>query len=219
MKSMFFSNNNNNNTITYANFPNKISANNHYSNQKNMLTLSQKTVTFPNPPSFINSMNSSKPSSQTSESKKLLWGEPIWFFFHTMAHKVKDQSFEYIRSGFLQTIYSICSYLPCPACSKHAVEYLNGINFMTIKTKTDLKNVLFSFHNSVNERKRVSLFPYEDLDSKYDKANTVNIVNNFMIVFLEKSKNTKMMANDFHKNRVISQLKDWLNTNLVHFDP
>ena len=204
MKSSMFFSNNNNKTITTNTFPNQLS----------MLTLSQKTMTYSNPPLA----NQSNNIAQSSQPKKLLWGEPIWFFFHTMAHKVKDEYFDRIKNGLLQMIYSICSYLPCPTCAEHAKEYLNGINFMTIQTKSDLKNMLFNFHNSVNERKNISLFSYSDIDPKYDKAITVNIINNFMIVFSERSKNTKMMANDFHKNRVVSQLRDWLTINTIYFD-
>ena len=86
-------------------------------------------------------------------SKQMKWGEPVWFFLHTISHKIKDDSFVQMRSDLLKYIYTICTNLPCPDCSNHAKTYLNGINFNNIKTKTDLQIMLFEFHNSVNARK------------------------------------------------------------------
>ena len=81
----------------------------------------------------------------------------------------KEESFHYIRVELLNNIYSICVNLPCPVCSAHAKEYMEKINFNTIRTKEDLKNMLFQFHNNVNLRKNVYLFPREQLDEKYDE--------------------------------------------------
>jgi hypothetical protein len=150
--------------------------------------------------------------------KKMKWGEPTWFLFHTLAYKVKDEYFRDIRVELLNNIYSICVNLPCPLCANHAREYMNKINFNSITNKEDLKSLLFHFHNEVNKKKNYSQFPYSELDDKYSKAITINIIQNFMGHFEEKNKSPNMISNDFHRKRLINTLKDWFNKNIQYFD-
>lgn len=151
--------------------------------------------------------------------KSMKWGEPTWFFFHTIAEKVKEEKFDSIRKELLNLVYSICANLPCPDCASHASEYMRGINFNAIKTKQNLKDLFFNFHNVVNEKKGFEKFPYDKLDEKYSKAIFVNIVQNFLIHFQNKHSSIHMIANDLHRNRVVEQIKSWLQENIVHFNP
>lgn len=152
-------------------------------------------------------------------TKKLLWGEPIWFLFHTLAHKLKDSSFFKVKSELLNIIFLICTNLPCPDCANHAARYLQGINFDAIVTKTQLKDMLFNFHNAVNMKKGFPIFPRDQLDGKYDAAITVNIINNFYYNFDKSSNNQKMAANSFHRTRTIQRMKAWIANNANHFNP
>ena len=150
--------------------------------------------------------------------KKMKWGEPTWYLFHTLAEKVKDEHFAIIREGLLNTIYSICANLPCPDCAEHASAYLNGINFKTIQTKDQLKKLLFMFHNIVNAKKGFPLFPIHELDTKYSQMNLIHVIYTFMPYFQDKSKSIRMIANDFHRSRLAVQLKKWFNSNIRFFD-
>jgi hypothetical protein len=152
-------------------------------------------------------------------SKKLPWGEPIWFLFHTLAHKIKEGSFNVIKDELLNIIFLICNNLPCPDCANHATRYLQGINFDAILTKEQLKEMLFNFHNSVNMRKGLPIFPREQLDEKYNTAITINIINNFYYNFDKSSHNQKMAANGFHRTRTIQRMKIWIAKNIYYFDP
>ena len=116
---------------------------------------------------------------QEPEKKKMKWGQPVWFFFHTIAEKVKPESFAIIRMELLQLVTSICKNLPCPTCSQHAVTYLANTNINTIQTKDQLIDFFYTFHNDVNKRKGFAQFPRELLQEKYSKANTLNIINHF----------------------------------------
>lgn len=160
--------------------------------------------------------------TQTSEPvekpKKMKWGEPTWFFLHTMAEKVKPEYFDTIRQGFLGQISAICRNLPCPDCANHAARYLDGSNFNRIQTKDDLINFLYDFHNAVNTKKGIPLFPKEQLHEKYSKANTVNIINYFIVHFTDKSKSIRMISNDMYRARIINTLKTWLNANIQFFE-
>ena len=108
------------------------------------------------------------------------WGQPTWFMLHTLAEKVKHDSFPAIRKELLNMIYTICNNLPCPICRSHALDYLNSVNYNTIMTKDQLKRILFDFHNSVNLRKNYPLFPMEEVNAKYSTAITDKIIQNFM---------------------------------------
>jgi len=151
--------------------------------------------------------------------KKMRWGEPTWFLFHTLAHKLNDESFDLKKMDLLNVISSICSNLPCPDCANHASEYMKNINFYAIKTKQDLKNMLFQFHNVVNQRKGLTLFPIDDLDPKYSTANTKTIIQNFMYFFQDKHYSIRMIANDMYRAKIIVKLKGWFNDNIQYFDP
>lgn len=149
--------------------------------------------------------------------KKMVWGEPTWLLFHTLAEKVKEEDFPFIRVELLNIIYSICSNLPCPICTKHATTYLNGINFNAIQTKQQLKHVLFVFHNEVNQRKFVPLFTYDQLDSTYTRANTAAIIHQFIHIFSDKNKNMKLIADDFIRTKIVQKLSEWFYINIHHF--
>jgi len=161
-----------------------------------------------------------KPESpiEEPEKKRMIWGPAVWFLFHTLAEKVREEMFTSIRVELLNNIYSISVNLPCPMCATHAKEYLDRINFNRIQTKEDLKNMLFHFHNDVNKRKNVPLFPRDELDEKYSKAVTVNIIHNFMHHFQDKYRSQKLIANDLLRRRVVNILKDWFSRNISNFN-
>jgi hypothetical protein len=158
-------------------------------------------------------------TNETEKPKKMKWGEPTWFFMHTIAQKIKPEYFQEIREGLLSQINSICRNLPCPDCAAHAAQYLDKCNFNRIQTKSELITFLYDFHNTVNVKKGYPIFPKEELYDKYSKANIINITNYFLFHFSDKSKSIRMMSTDMYRIRIISILKEWLNNNLQYFDP
>lgn len=169
-------------------------------------------------PSFTQQQAPPPPPPPEPPKKKMKWGEPTWFLFHTLAHKVRDDAFPMIRKELLDIIYTICNNLPCPDCAGHATAYMNGINFSTIQTKEQLKEMLFIFHNSVNQRRKVALFNREDLDTKYAAANLIPIIQNFMKHFRDKHASVHMIANDMHRGRLASSITSWFQKNICCFD-
>lgn len=155
---------------------------------------------------------------KVEKKKPMKWGQPTWFLFHTLAEKIKPEYFPIIRIELLNIIYTICANLPCPDCAKHAIEYINSINFNTIRTKRDLQLMLYNFHNEVNRRKRFPEFPIEELNAKYSLANTVNIIHNFMPYFEDRSGSMRLIADNLHRSRVVLQLKAWFNKNIGCFE-
>jgi hypothetical protein len=156
-------------------------------------------------------------SSSATTTKKMRWGEPTWFLFHTLAEKVKEDRFLQIRMELLNVINTICNNLPCPNCAQHASEYMNNLNFNAIQTKQQLKHMLFVFHNEVNKRKGVPLFPETELDAKYSTANLLPILQTFMHHFEDKHYGYRMMASDFSRSNIAANLKQWFAKNINSF--
>lgn len=159
------------------------------------------------------------PTPVVSDGAKMKWGKPIWTFFHLLAHKVKESEFNVIRSQLLNTIYSICSVLPCPVCSEHAKRYLQAINFNNIRTKQDLKQMICNFHNDVNKRKGYAIFNSENLDETYDKMSLVDSINQFIFHFEDKHRSAKLMADDMMRKQTSVVVKKWIKDNIQYFLP
>ena len=159
------------------------------------------------------------PPPVVSDGAKMKWGKPIWTFFHLLAHKVKESDFNAIRSQLLNTIYSICSVLPCPVCSEHAKRYLQAINFNNICTKQDLKQMICNFHNDVNKRKGYTIFNSENLDETYDKMSLVDSINQFIFHFEDKHRSAKLMADDMMRKQTSVIVKKWIKDNIQYFSP
>lgn len=161
-----------------------------------------------------------KPTTTTPNPaiKKMRWGESHWNLFHTMAEKVTERDFPIIRKELLDTIFSISSNLPCPICSTHATQYMNGVNFNAIQTKDQLKNFLFVFHNSVNQRKGVAQFPRDQLEGRYSKMDLNTVIAVFLHYFKDKQRGIKMASNEFFKTQLIEKLKVWFGKFINYCD-
>jgi hypothetical protein len=148
--------------------------------------------------------------------KEMLWGEPTWLFLHTLAEKIKEDDFPKLRKDLLDYIFKICNNLPCPICAQHATTYMKGVNFDNIQTKEQLKLLLFAFHNEVNKRKNYELFNVNQL-SKYENANTVNVIRNFFYHFSKRAYNVRMAVDSMHRQKLLKNLKGWLESNVYSF--
>lgn len=189
--------------------------------QNNKNTYASFRMNFPQPrqpvPSQTKVANEIR-DVQTSTNNKMKWGEAIWFLFHTMAEKIKDEHFQSKKHEMINLVKAICTNLPCPKCTDHATAYMKRLNIESIKTKQDWKDFLYKFHNEVNARKNFPEFPHSELDAKYQKANTVNVINYFLSVYREKSGNVQMIATEMSRMRILRNTQQWLVNNLSCFD-
>lgn len=92
------------------------------------------------------------------------WGTPTWYFFHTLAEKIKENEYDGIKVEVLSYIKNICSVLPCPDCRDHAVNFMKRINIGHVNTKEQLKQMLCGFHNSVNARTNSPQYSVDGLE-------------------------------------------------------
>ena len=152
-------------------------------------------------------------------SKKIRWGAPTWFAMHTLAEKLKDEYFTQKKDELLNIFYKICINLPCPDCANHATQYMQNVNFNAITTKEQLKNMLWHFHNNVNIRKNYPIFSREELDEKYSKAKTLNIIQHFFYFYEQKYINgTRLDTNKIARELHIKVIKQWIIDNMKYFN-
>jgi hypothetical protein len=197
--------------------------NQQYSNtnapSRNSFKMFSRKIYPPASNSQINQGPTPQPTSAPqNDPKKIKWGPPTWYLFHTLAEKVNEKSFAYIKNDLINNIISICKNLPCPKCATHASEYMSKVNVNSIRTKSDLKNMLFIFHNEVNSRIGTPQFSYEELNDKYSRSITINIIQTFFVFFQDKSFNVSSITNNMHRGRLIESLKNWFLQNIQHFE-
>jgi len=156
--------------------------------------------------------------SGTRNSGGLSWGPPTWSFLHTLIEKIKEEHLSKIRLDILKNIYAICCNLPCPECSQHAKTYLNNLNFNAIRTKNDFKNMIYTFHNSVNIKKGKPLFNRNDLDSKYENNVLTTTFYNFLVKFKDKHASNRFIHEDLYRSKLSSSIVSWFKENQEYFN-
>jgi Erv1 / Alr family len=146
-----------------------------------------------------------------------IWGPPVWTFFHTLAENIDEENFLNLKNSLFNIIRRICTFLPCPDCSQHAIHFLAKININKIKNKTEFKNMLYVFHNTVNKKKNKQLFSHSQLD-KYKQYNIGTSFNHFVRVYHTKG-NMNQLAESFQRKLLLVDLKNWLINNSKYFKP
>ena len=139
------------------------------------------------------------------------WGNNIWYLFHSIAHKIKEDRFEFHKNNLFFIIKTICNTLPCPDCSKDATNMLNKIDYNSIKNKNDFKMFLFNFHNAVNAKLNKPQFSYVSLDSKYHNVNINALYYNLNVIYNINTNIPQLMSSSFHKNLSFPKIQEALN--------
>ncbi len=140
------------------------------------------------------------------------WGQPTWCFLHTFAEKIKEDNYIALRDEIFALIRELCGNLPCPDCTQHATRHMANVNKDKLVTKKDLQNFLFMFHNYVNQRKKVPLFKYEDLQKTYEVKNIVQTYNNFAANFHTRG-NMNLISESFRRKQFLERLRAWMIKN------
>ena len=105
-----------------------------------------------------------------------LWGPATWTLFHVLAEKVNENIYPRIVGQLFDVIKKICSALPCPECAQDAMQFLAKVKIHELKSKADFKNMIYVFHNYVNNKKGKPLFKYNNLDI-YKNYHIVSVFN------------------------------------------
>jgi len=144
-----------------------------------------------------------------------VWGPPTWILFHTLIEKMTDDGFNVVGLALFGYIRRICNNLPCPDCANHATTFLSKVNVQNLKTKKDLRDMMYIFHNVVNKRKNKPMHNVNELVS-YKSNNTIVCYNKFISVY-KTTGNMKLLADSFQRKLLIADFKKWLLTNIKYF--
>jgi len=143
------------------------------------------------------------------------WGPSVWKFFHLLVHSVKDESFPIIGRQIINYIVQISSMLPCPDCSSHAKAFFSKINLNSIHSKNDAINLMYVFHNVVNQNTKKQLFPRQFLFI-YDNMNVFSSYNSFVIAY-NSNIPSKLTTDSFARKSLMKNLHSWLLNSRHHF--
>jgi hypothetical protein len=144
-----------------------------------------------------------------------VWGPPTWTLFHVMAEKINEKAYPLLCDKMLQMIKLICKNLPCPYCATDATIFLNKISLGDLKTKRQFKDMLYLFHNYVNNKKKKRLFNYANINY-YNIYNIVTVSNNFIKVYHTKG-NMQQLSESFQRQLVLNTFKRWMKENIKYF--
>ena len=146
-----------------------------------------------------------------------VWGPPTWTLFHTLAEKIKEDAPAQVFEKMFLMIKMICKNLPCPYCATDATKFLNNINLGDIKTKKQFKDMIYLFHNYVNNKKNKPLFNYINMQN-YNNHNLIVSLNNFIRVYHTRG-NMQQLSESFQRQLVIKTFKKWIRENINYFTP
>jgi hypothetical protein len=139
------------------------------------------------------------------------WGNPTWNFIHTFVEKINVSDFHQHKQTIIDYIFKICSVLPCPECSGHAIDFLRTIRFENVSKKDDLIEIMFVFHNQVNKNLKKSEFPKNSL-SKYSEQNIIGVLNTFKDAYTKKVA-PQLMSQSHGRKTIINHLKKYIDNN------
>jgi hypothetical protein len=143
------------------------------------------------------------------------WGPPTWRFLHTLAWKIREDRFAAIFPQLFVFIARICTYLPCPECSRHATGFLRTVYVPGVKKRADLINILHVFHNKVNARLSKPEFAHGGLD-QYQSVSVIGAYNEFVRHF-NTNGNMNLITESFHRRRLLAELRVWVIGNINAF--
>jgi hypothetical protein len=142
------------------------------------------------------------------------WGKPTWFFFHSLAEQVNDEFYKKNYKTIFNFIVRICTCLPCPDCTKHATLYLNKIHPSSVNTKEKLQNMLFSFHNTVNIRKRKPIFNNFNI---YKFSRLDLIFNEFKNQYINNKVSNRGFNDILYRKNIIIEIEKFIDNNKFNF--
>ena len=146
-----------------------------------------------------------------------VWGPAVWTLIHALTVRINDDAYAQVSLPLFKMIVNICKFLPCPECSTDASNFLAKVQPSQLKTKPDLINTFYFFHNSVNSKKHKPLFKYSNL-GVYGTYRLIGVVNNFIAKYNTKG-NMKLIAESFQRQMVLNQFRSWFVGSIRAFIP
>ena len=147
----------------------------------------------------------------SKQSGKEAWSIPTWYLFHGLAEKININFFNRERETVLNFFLLICRSLPCHICQHSATLYLKKEKFNeVVKTKEDLINFLYIFHNWVNKKLKKKEYKKSGLEM-YKRIN----INHCIKLWIQRFFRTYYVHNNFNnwrRNMIMEDVKKFFLT-------
>jgi len=153
------------------------------------------------------------------------WGPPIWSFIHIFCQNINEQQLLYNKNEIYFFLSQILCNLPCPECSYHSRNFIINCNFNNLKSKQQLIDLFFNFHNKVSSRINSKNPKYKDKDTKileqYKNRNTKDAFRTYHAEWLKASsiKNVLAMTSTFNRHIFMENTIKWMKSHLHLFEP
>lgn len=144
------------------------------------------------------------------------WGAPTWMFFHTFAEKINDEFYRKHTPYILGLFKQICSALPCPTCQVHATQYMSRIHVRSVLTKDQFKEMLWTFHNTVNRRLKKPVFTKDQMQM-YQRIHLPKIMKYFRDQMYRNWTLNRAFNDQMYRRRVTQELVRFVYSNRGHF--
>lgn len=139
-------------------------------------------------------------------NKNMEWGTVTWILFHWLAANINEDFYQRSSGQLHGIVLNIMYNLPCPTCKQHAIDFSKKYDIKTAKTKSQLIQYFYFFHNRVNDRKNITN-PNRSILNNYTKMNGVDVINNWYKKF---KNNLGINMNDFMNKQNIAQAKEMM---------
>jgi len=136
-----------------------------------------------------------------------MWGPPTWFFLHALCEKINSNHYVLIKEPLWNKLKELCANLPCPDCSEHATTYLAKIPVPP--TKDALVQLMYIFHNEVNQRTGKPPFPVERLP-QYTNLPLPLLFSFYKQAIMNQPYNPKLMMHKMRNKQFVKQFQGWL---------
>lgn len=143
------------------------------------------------------------------------WGPATWLLFHTLIECIKDEHYDEVYPQLFDYIKQICTLLPCPVCSKHAITYLKKINVQDLKSREQFRMMMFHFHNNVNMNKKLVMFKEDQLDM-YKHQRLYQVLDYFFLQYQTK-RDMSQLNESFRRKLLVNHLIQWFQNNASKF--
>lgn len=137
-------------------------------------------------------------------NKNMEWGTVTWILFHWLAANINEDFYQRSSGQLHSVVLNIMYNLPCPTCKQHAIEFSKKYDIKRAKTKSQLIQYFYFFHNTVNDRKKI-IKPDRYILDDYTKMNGVDVINNWYKKF---KNNLGINMNDFMNKQNIAEAKE-----------
>lgn len=149
--------------------------------------------------------------------KKAVWGPIVWKTLHCITLKVKDEEFPNEREQIIKIITNICSNLPCPQCSSHAMGVIRRYKLRDVKTKTDLIKFVYMMHNHVNKRLKKQFYTFQDIEH-YKQYDIKTVLTNYYTMNMNMKQSEKMMLHSYHRKAFLNLFHTYFKNNISKFN-